>query len=149
MAAAAAAATAGGLAALDVETLALLGIGAEAAPVAVCGEWETFKENVRPLKRGRNVGLLNSALKAHADPAQRAALLAERRYGDARSRTFLFLGFGLACSGWISWSGESLRSVQCLNSSTVIFSGRREFLSPNSSLRSLPCPRSGGTGGQT
>ncbi|CAM0946385.1 unnamed protein product [Alopecurus aequalis] len=76
---AAAAAAAGGLAALDVETLALLGGGSETAPVAVCGEWETFKENVRPLKRGRNVGLLNRALKAHTDPAQRAALLAERR----------------------------------------------------------------------
>ncbi|KAM0855179.1 hypothetical protein ACQ4PT_049905 [Festuca glaucescens] len=77
--AAAAAAAAGELAALDVETLALWGVGAETAPVAECGEWETFKENVRPLKRGRNVALLNSALKAHADPAQRAALLAERR----------------------------------------------------------------------
>uniref|UniRef100_A0ACD5Z6C9 Uncharacterized protein n=2 Tax=Avena sativa TaxID=4498 RepID=A0ACD5Z6C9_AVESA len=77
--AAAAAVAAGELAALDVETLALLGVGTDTATVAVCGDWETFKENVRPLKRGRNVGLLNRALKAHADPAQRAALLAERR----------------------------------------------------------------------
>ncbi|KAM3227750.1 hypothetical protein ACQJBY_059465 [Aegilops geniculata] len=75
----AAAAAARDLAALDAETLALLGGGPDMAPVAVCGEWETFKENVRPLKRGRNVGLLNQALKAHTDPAQRAALLAERR----------------------------------------------------------------------
>ncbi|EMS51828.1 hypothetical protein TRIUR3_06420 [Triticum urartu] len=73
-----AAAAARTLAALDAETLALLGAGPDMAPVAVCGEWETFKENVRPLKRGRNVGLLNQALKAHTDPAQRAALLAER-----------------------------------------------------------------------
>ncbi|KQJ93805.1 hypothetical protein BRADI_3g06840v3 [Brachypodium distachyon] len=75
----AAAAAAGELAMLDAETLALMAGGPEAAQVAVCGELETFKENVRPLKRGRNVGLLNRALKAHADPAQRSALLAERR----------------------------------------------------------------------
>ncbi|GMH04986.1 hypothetical protein Nepgr_006826 [Nepenthes gracilis] len=30
------------------------------------GEWEMFKENVRPLKRGRNVKLLNDALKSHS-----------------------------------------------------------------------------------
>jgi hypothetical protein len=113
---AAAAAAAGELAALDVETLALWGVGAETAPVAECGEWETFKENVRPLKRGRNVALLNSALKAHADPAQRAALLAERRYRDPSScpaRNSLVLGFGLASSGWVSWSGESSRRLVC------------------------------------
>ncbi|KAG8039609.1 hypothetical protein GUJ93_ZPchr1560g40572 [Zizania palustris] len=61
---------------LDRETLMLLGGGAPTAPGA---EWETFKENVRPLKRGRNVGLLNRALKAHIDPAQRTALLSARR----------------------------------------------------------------------
>ena len=115
-------AAAGGLAALDVETLALLGGGAETASVAVCGDWETFKENVRPLKRGRNVGLLNRALKAQVDPAQRAALLAERRYGDPRSfPSEIFLGsriwFDLVRSGLVSLSGESLRclfTVQCL-----------------------------------
>ncbi|KAF0935704.1 hypothetical protein E2562_035752 [Oryza meyeriana var. granulata] len=63
---------------LDKETLMLMGGDAD-PPTAPGAEWETFKENVRPLKRGRNVGLLNRALKAHADPAQRAALLAARR----------------------------------------------------------------------
>lgn len=96
----AAAAAAGELAMLDAETLALMAGGPEAAQVAVCGELETFKENVRPLKRGRNVGLLNRALKAHADPAQRSALLAERRYGNPRhscaTRNLCVLGFGLA-----------------------------------------------------
>ncbi|KAH7523353.1 hypothetical protein FEM48_Zijuj06G0001800 [Ziziphus jujuba var. spinosa] len=29
-------------------------------------EWELFKENVRPLKRGRKIELLNSALKSHS-----------------------------------------------------------------------------------
>lgn len=67
------------LAVLDEETLALMAGDAVAAPVALGTEWETFKENVRPLKRGRKIGLLKRALKAHADPAQRAALLAERR----------------------------------------------------------------------
>jgi checkpoint serine/threonine-protein kinase len=68
------------MAVLDEETLALLGGGgATAAPVCLGAEWETFKENVRPLKRGRDVSLLNRALKAQADPAQRAALLDTRR----------------------------------------------------------------------
>lgn len=30
-------------------------------------EWELYKENVRPLKRGRNVRLLNHALKSQSD----------------------------------------------------------------------------------
>uniref|UniRef100_A0A0D9VD94 BUB1 N-terminal domain-containing protein n=1 Tax=Leersia perrieri TaxID=77586 RepID=A0A0D9VD94_9ORYZ len=66
---------------LDKETLMLLGGDASspAAAAAPSSEWETFKENVRPLKRGRNVAFLNRALKAQADPAQRAALLAARR----------------------------------------------------------------------
>jgi checkpoint serine/threonine-protein kinase len=65
---------------LDEETLALMGGGgATAAPPCVGAEWETFKENVRPLKRGRDVSLLNRAFKAQADPAQRAALLDTRR----------------------------------------------------------------------
>jgi checkpoint serine/threonine-protein kinase len=68
------------MAVLDEETLALLGGGgATAAPSCLGAEWETFKENVRPLKRGRDVSLLNRALKAQADPAQRAALLETRR----------------------------------------------------------------------
>ena len=71
------------VAVLDEETLALMGISNAAAvapPVAVGAEWETFKENVRPLKRGRDVSKLNRALKAQVDPAQRAALLEARRY---------------------------------------------------------------------
>ncbi|XP_062217285.1 mitotic spindle checkpoint protein BUBR1-like isoform X2 [Phragmites australis] len=79
MAAAAAAATAKAaeqILVLDEETLALMGSHVAVAPGA---ELEASKENVRPLKRGRDVALLNRALKAHANPAQRAALLAERR----------------------------------------------------------------------
>ncbi|KAL6888827.1 hypothetical protein ACP4OV_009853 [Aristida adscensionis] len=64
---------------LDAETLALLGGHSAAVAVAPGAEVEACKENVRPLKRGRDVALLNRALKAHADPAQRAALLADRR----------------------------------------------------------------------
>ncbi|KAL6630004.1 hypothetical protein ACP70R_029769 [Stipagrostis hirtigluma subsp. patula] len=64
---------------LDEETLALMGAHDAAVAVAPGAEVEASKENVRPLKRGRDVALLNRALKAHADPAQRAALLAERR----------------------------------------------------------------------
>ncbi|KAF9686559.1 hypothetical protein SADUNF_Sadunf02G0001800 [Salix dunnii] len=42
-------------------------------------EWELFKENVRPLKRGRNVGLLNQALKSHSDLQLKKSLIDTRR----------------------------------------------------------------------
>ncbi|XP_027362184.1 mitotic spindle checkpoint protein BUBR1 [Abrus precatorius] len=42
-------------------------------------EWETFKENVRPLKRGRNVNVLNHALKSHTDNNLKKSLLQHRR----------------------------------------------------------------------
>ncbi|PWZ28176.1 Mitotic spindle checkpoint protein BUBR1 [Zea mays] len=52
------------VAVLDEETLALMGVSnaATAARVAVGAEWEKFKENVRPLKRGHDVSKLNHAL---------------------------------------------------------------------------------------
>ena len=43
-------------------------------------EWELFKENVRPLKRGRNVDLLNHALKAHTNDQLKKSLLENRRF---------------------------------------------------------------------
>ncbi|WJX10482.1 non-specific serine/threonine protein kinase [Trifolium repens] len=42
-------------------------------------EWETFKENVRPLKRGRNVNILNNALKSNTDNHLKKSLLDQRR----------------------------------------------------------------------
>ncbi|KAF8108836.1 hypothetical protein N665_0104s0150 [Sinapis alba] len=42
-------------------------------------EWELFKENVRPLKRGRNVRLLNHALKSHSNHQLRKTLFEKRR----------------------------------------------------------------------
>ncbi|XP_045833323.1 mitotic spindle checkpoint protein BUBR1 [Trifolium pratense] len=42
-------------------------------------EWEIFKENVRPLKRGRNVNILNNALKSHTDNHLKKSLLNQRR----------------------------------------------------------------------
>ncbi|XP_024991608.1 mitotic spindle checkpoint protein BUBR1-like [Cynara cardunculus var. scolymus] len=42
-------------------------------------EWELFKENVRPLKRGRNVKLLNHSLKSHSDIHVKDSLLDTRR----------------------------------------------------------------------
>ncbi|KAL1101508.1 hypothetical protein V6Z11_D05G302900 [Gossypium hirsutum] len=42
-------------------------------------EWELFKENVRPLKRGRNVDLLNHALKAHTNDQLKKSLIENRR----------------------------------------------------------------------
>ncbi|XP_039042002.1 mitotic spindle checkpoint protein BUBR1-like isoform X1 [Hibiscus syriacus] len=42
-------------------------------------QWELFKENVRPLKRGRKVDLLNHALKAHTDDQLKKSLLENRR----------------------------------------------------------------------
>lgn len=43
-------------------------------------EWELFKENVRPLKRGRNISLLNDALKCHSDFQLKKSLLDKRRF---------------------------------------------------------------------
>ncbi|XP_008811842.1 mitotic spindle checkpoint protein BUBR1 [Phoenix dactylifera] len=42
-------------------------------------EWELYKENVRPLKRGRNVQLLNQALRAQHDRGLKKSLLQTRR----------------------------------------------------------------------
>ncbi|KAL8487141.1 hypothetical protein ACS0TY_023250 [Phlomoides rotata] len=42
-------------------------------------EWELFKENVRPLKRGRNVRLLNYALKSNTQSQVKESLLLIRR----------------------------------------------------------------------
>ncbi|CAN6843264.1 unnamed protein product [Brassica oleracea] len=42
-------------------------------------EWELFKENIRPLKRGRNISLLNHALKSHSDHQSRKTLVEKRR----------------------------------------------------------------------
>jgi hypothetical protein len=42
-------------------------------------EWELFKENVRPLKRGRKVEILNGALKSHNDNRLKKSLLEHRR----------------------------------------------------------------------
>lgn len=42
-------------------------------------EWEIFKENVRPLKRGRNIKLLNQSLKSNSDLHIRNSLIDTRR----------------------------------------------------------------------
>ncbi|XP_031488567.1 mitotic spindle checkpoint protein BUBR1 [Nymphaea colorata] len=42
-------------------------------------EWELYKENVKPLKRGRNVHLLNEALKCNNHNASRKFLFEHRR----------------------------------------------------------------------
>ncbi|KAL0915297.1 hypothetical protein M5K25_015703 [Dendrobium thyrsiflorum] len=42
-------------------------------------EWELYKENVKPLKRGRKVEILNDALKSQANNAARKSLLETRR----------------------------------------------------------------------
>jgi checkpoint serine/threonine-protein kinase len=43
-------------------------------------EWEMFKENIRPLKRGRNISILNRSLKAQTDPKFKSELIQTRRY---------------------------------------------------------------------
>ncbi|CAN1163052.1 Mitotic spindle checkpoint protein BUBR1 [Linum perenne] len=42
-------------------------------------EWEIFKENVKPLKRGRNVSVLNQALQSQTNHQIKASLLQTRR----------------------------------------------------------------------
>lgn len=68
-------------------------------------EWELFKENVRPLKRGRKIELLNSALKSHShNLLGKSSLLHHRRFSFLFSVfcfllssffLFLFFIFGL------------------------------------------------------
>ncbi|TYK19915.1 mitotic spindle checkpoint protein BUBR1 [Cucumis melo var. makuwa] len=43
-------------------------------------DWELFKENVKPLKRGRNITILNNALKSHTDNHIKKSLLENRRF---------------------------------------------------------------------
>lgn len=65
------------------------GDGAGAGAGTAAGfEWELHKENVRPLKRGRNTKLLNRALKAQVDRDLKASLLQTRRYFSLFSRVF-------------------------------------------------------------
>lgn len=62
-------------------------------------EWELFKENVRPLKRGRNVNLLNHALKSQTDFQLKKSLLDHRRltiFPFLSSIFFFFLGVKLS-----------------------------------------------------
>ncbi|WCJ44781.1 Mitotic spindle checkpoint protein BUBR1 [Euphorbia peplus] len=61
------------IAGLDPESLFL------ASKDETGNEWELFKENVRPLKRGRNVRLLNHALKSHTQNQLKKELIENRR----------------------------------------------------------------------
>lgn len=56
-------------------------------------EWELFKENVRPLKRGRNVRLLNHALKSNSHSQLKNSLLNNRRCRGKNYSFFLFVVF--------------------------------------------------------
>lgn len=56
-------------------------------------EWELFKENVRPLKRGRNVRLLNHALKSNSHSQIKNSLLHNRRCRGKNYSFFLFVVF--------------------------------------------------------
>ncbi|XP_021717798.1 mitotic spindle checkpoint protein BUBR1 [Chenopodium quinoa] len=42
-------------------------------------EWDNYKENVRPLKRGRNIKILNESLKSHSNIPLKHSLLLNRR----------------------------------------------------------------------
>lgn len=66
-------------------------------------EWELFKENVRPLKRGRKIELLNDALKSQ----NHKSLLHHRRFSFFFSSSILSLSFVdiLLCSYTLSHSG--------------------------------------------
>ncbi|MQM19676.1 hypothetical protein Taro_052684 [Colocasia esculenta] len=61
------------MASLDPETSFL------ASESQTGNEWELFKENVRPLKRGRNVELLNEALRSQTDHTLKKSLIEKRR----------------------------------------------------------------------
>ncbi|KAL0288227.1 UNVERIFIED_CONTAM: Mitotic spindle checkpoint protein BUBR1 [Sesamum angustifolium] len=55
-------------------------------------EWELFKENVRPLKRGRDVRLLNHALKSHSHSQTKNSLLQNRSFFTVKG------ALGASCS---------------------------------------------------
>lgn len=57
----------------------------ESESVELEWEWEKYKENVRPLKRGRNIKLLNDALKSHHSlpPLNHSLLLTRRKLIEA------------------------------------------------------------------
>lgn len=52
-------------------------------------EWELFKENVRPLKRGRKIAILNDALKAHNDNDIKKSLFDQRRSSFFKFQIFI------------------------------------------------------------
>ncbi|KAK9756604.1 hypothetical protein RND81_01G108700 [Saponaria officinalis] len=65
---------------LDPETRALLQIRLKSQPSDDADfRWDTLKENVRPLKRGRNVKILNDALHSHSNLPLKHSLLITRR----------------------------------------------------------------------
>lgn len=65
-------------------------------------EWELFKENVRPLKRGRKVGILNDALKSHNDNHLKKSLLENRRF-VFRSLVKFFYQAMLTIKFWVNF----------------------------------------------
>ena len=64
-------------------------------------DWELFKENVRPLKRGRNISILNNALKSHTDNHIKKSLLENRRFSPLSllnfhgTRSLFFICFAI------------------------------------------------------
>lgn len=65
-------------------------------------EWELFKENVRPLKRGRNVRLLNHALKSHSHHQLTNDLLEKRRFTASNFRIWDSIRYQLFSSVFVS-----------------------------------------------
>lgn len=54
-------------------------------------EWELFKENVRPLKRGRDVRLLNDSLRSQTDNQLKKLLVQKRRSSNLFLYIFIFI----------------------------------------------------------
>lgn len=89
-------------------------------------EWELYKENVRPLKRGRNVQLLNQALRSQQDHALKKSLLQTRRSLSFPLSSRWYRGVFLKIFGLIPllcWGQEydpSYRGVQGGGSSSAM-----------------------------
>ena len=74
-------------------------------------EWELFKENVRPLKRGRKVEILNDALKAQTDNQLKKSLFEQRRsFSSPRKLYFVLNMLTFVLMWFIAFDGQAVDS---------------------------------------
>ena len=95
-------------------------------------EWEIFKENVRPLKRGRNVNLLNHALNSHSHAHLKKSLLQHRRF--ILSLSLFFVLFPISSSSHFVFlpTENSSKPSKNTRATTLSSPGYSQYLHPSS-----------------